>query len=50
MELAEEASQEAFKLAPDIVVQNCELKEGLLTLSLLKVIPEEKKRKQIKIR
>ena len=38
-----------FTLADDIVVNNAKLENGLLTISLEQIIPEEKKPKLIKI-
>ena len=39
-----------FTLADDIVVNNAKLENGLLTISLEQIIPEEKKPKLIKIK
>lgn len=39
-----------FNLADDIVVKGAELKNGMLTISLERIIPEEKKPQQIEIK
>ena len=39
----------SFTLADDVVVNGAELKDGMLTIELEKIVPEEKKPKTIKI-
>jgi len=39
-----------FTLADDIVVNGAELKDGMLTISLERIVPEEKKPQQIAIK
>ena len=39
-----------FTLADDIVVNGAELKDGMLTISLERIVPEEKKPQQITIK
>ena len=39
-----------FTLADDVVVNGAELKDGMLTIDLEKIVPEEKKPKTIKIK
>tara|TARA_S200000501_G_scaffold320765_1_gene315845 strand:+ start:318 stop:743 length:426 start_codon:yes stop_codon:yes gene_type:complete len=40
----------SFTLADDVVVNGAELKDGMLTIELEKIVPEEKKPKTIKIK
>ena len=40
----------SFPLADDVVVNGAELKDGMLTIELEKIVPEEKKPKTIKIK
>ena len=40
----------SFTLADDVVVNGAELKDGMLTIELEKIVPEEKKPKTIKMK
>jgi len=42
--------KKSFTLADDVVVNGAELKDGMLTIDLEKIVPEEKKPKTIKIK
>ena len=48
--IAKRAFTRVFSLAEDVVVQGAELKDGLLKVSLERVIPEEKKPRSIEIK
>ena len=48
--IAERAFKQQFTLAEDVVVQGAELVNGLLTVNLEKIIPEEKKPRVIEIK
>ena len=48
--IAKRAFNRKFTLADDVVVNGAELKDGLLTVELERVVPEEKKPKVIKIK
>lgn len=48
--IAQRAFKQQFTLAEDMVVQGAELVNGLLTVSLEKIIPEEKKPRMIEIK
>jgi molecular chaperone IbpA len=48
--IAQRAFKQQFTLAEDVVVQGAELVNGLLTVSLEKIIPEEKKPRMIEIK
>ena len=47
--IAQRAFKQQFTLSEDVVVQDAELINGLLTINLEKIIPDEKKPKMIKI-
>jgi molecular chaperone IbpA len=47
--IAQRAFKQQFTLSEDVVVQDAELINGLLTISLEKIIPDEKKPRMIKI-
>ena len=47
--IAQRAFKQQFTLAEDVIVQGAELVNGLLTVSLEKIIPEEKKPRMIEI-
>tara|TARA_R100000278_G_C5356160_1_gene123622 strand:+ start:127 stop:540 length:414 start_codon:yes stop_codon:yes gene_type:complete len=48
--IAKRAFKRIFTLADDVVVNDAVLKDGLLTVELERVVPEEKKPKVIKIK
>tara|TARA_E500000318_G_scaffold66992_3_gene61783 strand:+ start:806 stop:1219 length:414 start_codon:yes stop_codon:yes gene_type:complete len=48
--IAKRAFTRVFSLAEDVVVQDAELKDGLLKVSLERIIPEEKKPRLIEIK
>ena len=48
--IAQRAFKQQFTLAEDVVVQGAELVNGLLTVNLEKIIPEEKKPRVIEIK
>ena len=48
--IAQRAFKQQFTLAEDVVVQGAELVNGLLTVNLEKIIPEEKKARMIEIK
>jgi len=48
--IAQRAFKQQFTLAEDVIVQGAELINGLLTINLEKIIPEEKKSKKIEIK
>jgi molecular chaperone IbpA len=48
--IAQRAFKQQFTLSEDVVVQDAELINGLLTINLEKIIPDEKKPRMIKIR
>ena len=48
--IAQRAFKQQFTLSEDVIVQGAELINGLLTINLEKVIPEEKKSKKIEIK
>ena len=48
--IAQRAFKQQFTLAEDVIVQGAELVNGLLTVSLEKIIPEEKKPRMIEIK
>tara|TARA_B100001057_G_C22726927_1_gene902105 strand:- start:249 stop:662 length:414 start_codon:yes stop_codon:yes gene_type:complete len=48
--IAKRAFKRVFTLADDVVVNDAVLKDGLLTVELERVVPEEKKPKVIKIK
>ena len=48
--IAQRAFKQQFTLAEDVVVQGAELVNGLLTVNLEKIIPEEKKPRLIEIK
>ena len=48
--IAQRAFKQQFTLAEDVIVQGAELINGLLTVSLEKIIPEEKKPRMIEIK
>ena len=48
--IAKSAFKRVFTLADDVVVNDAVLKDGLLTVELERVVPEEKKPKVIKIK
>ena len=48
--IAQRAFKQQFTLAEDVVVQGAELVNGLLIVSLEKIIPEEKKARMIEIK
>jgi molecular chaperone IbpA len=47
--IAQRAFKQQFTLSEDVVVQGAELVNGLLTVNLEKIIPEEKKPRVIEI-
>jgi molecular chaperone IbpA len=47
--IAQRAFKQQFTLSEDVVVQDAELINGLLTINLEKIIPDEKKPRMIKI-
>ena len=42
--------KKTFTLADDVVINGAELKDGMLVIDLEKIVPEEKKPRQIKIK
>ena len=48
--IAQRAFQQQFTLSDDVVVKGAELINGLLTLYLEKIIPDERKPKKIEIK
>ena len=48
--IAQRAFKQQFTLSEDVVVQGAELINGLLTISLEKIIPDEKKPRMIEIK
>ena len=48
--IAQRAFKQQFTLSEDVFVQGAELINGLLTINLEKIIPEEKKSKKIEIK
>jgi molecular chaperone IbpA len=48
--IAQRSFKRQFTLSEDIVVEGANFKDGMLNIFLKKVIPEEKKPKQIKIK
>ena len=48
--IAKRSFTRVFSLAEDVVVQGAELKDGLLKVSLERIIPEEKKPRSIEIK
>jgi len=48
--IAQRAFKQQFTLAENVVVQGAELVNGLLTVNLEKIIPEEKKSRMIEIK
>ncbi len=48
--IAQRAFKQQFTLSEDVVVQGAELVNGLLTISLEKIIPDEKKPRMIEIK
>ena len=42
--------KKSFTLADDVVINGAELKDGMLVIDLEKIVPEEKKPRQIKIK
>ena len=48
--IAQRAFKQQFTLSEDVIVQGAELINGLLTINLEKIIPEEKKSKKIEIK
>ena len=48
--IAQRAFQQQFTLSDDVVVKGAELVNGLLTLYLEKIIPDERKPKKIEIK
>ena len=48
--IAQGAFKQQFTLSEDVIVQGAELINGLLTINLEKIIPEEKKSKKIEIK
>ena len=48
--IAQRAFKQQFTLSEDVIVQGAELVNGLLTINLEKIIPEEKKSKKIEIK
>ena len=48
--IAQRAFKQRFTLSEDVVVQGAELINGLLTISLEKIIPDEKKPRMIEIK
>ena len=48
--IAQRAFKQQFTLSEDVIVQGAELINGLLTLNLEKIIPEEKKSRMIEIK
>ena len=42
--------KKTFTLADDVVINGAELKDGMLVIDLEKIVPEEKKTRQIKIK
>ena len=48
--IAQRAFKQQFTLSEDVVVQGAELINGLLTVSLEKIIPDEKKPRMIEIK
>ena len=48
--IAQRAFKQQFTLAEDIIVQGAELANGLLSINLEKIVPEEKKPRKIEIK
>ena len=48
--IAQRAFKQQFTLSEDVVVQGAELINGLLTVNLEKIIPDEKKPRMIQIK
>ena len=48
--IAKRLFSRSFTIANDVEVEGAELKDGLLKVSLLKIVPEGKKAKEIKIK
>ena len=48
--IAQRAFKQQFTLSEDVIVQGAELINGLLTINLEKVIPDEKKPRMIEIK
>ena len=48
--IAQRAFKQQFTLSEDVIVQGAELTNGLLTINLEKVIPDEKKPRMIEIK
>ena len=48
--IAQRAFKQQFTLSEDVIVQGAELVNGLLTVSLEKIIPDEKKPRMIEIK
>ena len=48
--IAQRAFKQQFTLSEDVVVQGAELVNGLLTVSLEKIVPDEKKPRMIEIK
>ena len=48
--IAQRAFKQQFTLSEDVVVQGAEIVNGLLTISLEKIIPDEKKPRMIEIK
>jgi len=48
--IAQRSFKRQFTLSEDIVVEGANFKDGMLNIFLKRVIPEEKKPKQIKIK
>ena len=42
--------KKSFTVADDVVINGAELKDGMLVIDLEKIVPEEKKPRQIKIK
>ena len=48
--IAQRAFKQQFTIATDVIVQGADLINGLLTINLEKIVPEEKKPKTIEIK
>ena len=48
--LLKECSQKSFTIADDVEVKGAELKDGLLKVSLEKIVPDHKKARTINIK
>ena len=48
--IAQRAFKQQFTLAEDIIVQGAELANGLLSINVEKIVPEEKKHRKIEIK